>query len=124
MAGGTRSRLDLQLNEARRELAGLEAQSLSVTHLRSQVAGRVVEIRRPSTARCGATRGGQHRAGVDGGGNGGGLEAVMYVSASDGKKIAANDQVELVPRHARKEEHGVLRASVKSTSAYPATPQG
>jgi HlyD family secretion protein len=124
VAGGSRSKLDLQLNEARRELAGLEAQSQSVTRLRSQVAGRVVEIKasvnsavRRDTPVVSIER-------VDGGGNGGGLEAVMYVSASDGKKIAANDQVELVPGHARKEEHGVLRASVKSTSAYPATPQG
>jgi hypothetical protein len=48
----------------------------------------------------------------------------MFVSAADGKKITSKDKVELTLSHARREEHGVLRASVKSTSAYPATPQG
>ena len=121
-AGGSLARADLQVNEARRELAGLEAQSQSVTRLRSLVAGRVVEIKaalnsavRRDTPILSIER---LDAGADA------LEAVMYVSAADGKKIDANDAVELIPSHARKEEHGVLRASVKSTSAYPATPQG
>lgn len=127
-AGSGMARIDLQIHEARRELAGLEAQGQSVTHLRSAVAGRVVEVKtaldsavRRDTAVVSIER-------VDGadGANGGAnaLEAVMYVSAADGKKISANDTVEITPSHARREEHGVLRASVTSTSAYPATPQG
>ena len=52
------------------------------------------------------------------------LEAVMFVSAADGKKIAAGNIAEITPSHARREEHGYMRASVISASAYPATPQG
>jgi HlyD family secretion protein len=121
-SGGSLSKLAMQISDARRELAGLEMQSRSVTHLRSPVAGRVVEIKaavdstvRRDTAVVSIER-------IDSGV--GALEAVMYVSAADGKKISINDVVEITPGHARREEHGVLRASVKSTSEYPATPQG
>jgi HlyD family secretion protein len=116
------AKLELQIADARRELSGLETQGRSVTHLRSPVAGRVVEIKaaidsavRRDTAVLSIER-------VDAGAAA--LEAVMYVSAADGKKISAQDAVEIIPGHARRYEHGVLRASVKSTSAYPATPQG
>jgi len=48
----------------------------------------------------------------------------MFVSAADGKKIAAGNIAEITPSHARREEHGYMRARVVSASAYPATPQG
>ena len=120
--GSQAMRLNLQVNDARRELAALVSQSQAVSHLRSQVAGRVSEIKaaqgslvRRDTPIVGIERLDDPNAE---------LEAVMYVSATDGKKISSKDRVELVPSHTRREEYGVLRARVLSTSAYPATPQG
>lgn len=121
-AGSGLARIDLQRAEARRELAALEARGESVTRLRSPVAGRVVEIK---SALDGNVKRGTAVLSIEPiGADAGALEAVMFVSAADGKKISPRDQVELTPSHARREEHGVLRASVMSTSAYPATPQG
>lgn len=120
-AGGGLARIELQINEARRELAGLEAQDRSVTHLRSSVAGRVVEIKSGLDS---AVRRDTPVLSIERFDAGGALEAVMYVSASDGKKISPRDAVEILPSHAHREEHGVMRASVSSTSPYPATPQG
>ena len=121
-AAGSKARIDLQIHEARRELAGLEQQGQMAAHLRSPVAGRVVEIK---TAVDGAVRHDTPVLSIERvDGAAGALEAVMYVSAADGKKISNHDTVEILPGHARREEHGVLRASVESTSAYPATPQG
>ncbi|UGQ48044.1 NHLP bacteriocin system secretion protein [Massilia endophytica] len=120
-SGGSLARIDQQKAEAQRELAALEAQGQSVTRLRSAVAGRVVEVK---TALNGAVKRDTPVLSVEALDGGDQLEAVMFVSAADGKKISAQDKVELLPTHARREEHGVLRAQVLSTSAYPATPQG
>lgn len=121
-SGGNLARIDQQRAEAQRELAALEAQGESVTRLRSPVAGRVVEVK---TALNGAVKRDTPVLSVEPvGSEAGPLEAVMFVSAADGKKISVEDKVELLPTHARREEHGVLRAQVLSTSAYPSTPQG
>lgn len=121
-SGGSLARIDQQRAEAQRELAALEAQGESVTRLRSPVAGRVVEVK---TALNGAVKRDTPVLSVEPvDSEAGQLEAVMFVSAADGKKISVEDNVELLPTHARREEHGVLRAQVLSTSAYPSTPQG
>ena len=121
-SGGNLARIDQQRAEAQRELAALEAQGQSVTRLRSPVAGRVVEVK---TALNGAVKRDTPVLSVEPvDSEAGPLEAVMFVSAADGKKISVEDKVELLPTHARREEHGVLRAQVLSTSAYPSTPQG
>lgn len=121
-SGGNLARIDQQRAEAQRELAALEEQGQSVTRLRSPVAGRVVEVK---TALNGAVKRDTPVLSVEPvDSEAGPLEAVMFVSAADGKKISVEDKVELLPTHARREEHGVLRAQVLSTSAYPSTPQG
>jgi HlyD family secretion protein len=121
-SGGNLARIDQQRGEAQRELAALEAQGQSVTRLRSPVAGRVVEVK---TALNGAVKRDTPVLSIEPvDSEAGPLEAVMFVSAADGKKISVQDKVELLPTHARREEHGVLRAQVLSTSAYPSTPQG
>ncbi len=115
-------KLGLQIDAARRDLAGLEAQSDSGSRLRSQVAGRIIEVKaqvgslvKRETAVFSVER--QGAAGAP-------LEAIMYVSATDGKKIASGDQVLITLAHAAREEYGALQAKVNSASAYPATPQG
>lgn len=115
--------LALAANDARRELDGLEAQSSEFTQVRTPVAGRVVEIKaaqgtlvKRDTPVIGVERMTQ--------GGGGNLEALMFVSAADGKKIEKAAEVELIPEVTRREEHGVLRGHVAEISDYPSTPQG
>lgn len=118
----TEQRLSLQIDASRRELASLETQSESGGRLRSQVAGRVIEIKAAvgSLVKRGTPVLSIERQDL----SGAPLEAVMYVSAADGKKIAGGDQVQITLAHAAREEYGVLLAKVDSASAYPATPQG
>ncbi len=115
-------RLSLQIDAARRELASLAAQNEAGSRLRSQVAGRVIEIKAAvgSLVQRGTPVLSVERQGR----TGAPLEAVMYVSAADGKKIAGGDQVQITLAHAAREEYGVLLAKVASASSYPATPQG
>jgi HlyD family secretion protein len=118
----TEQRLALQIDAGRRELASLEAQSEAAGRLRSQVAGRVIEIK---AALGSLVRRGTPVLSIERQDQGGApLEAVMYVSAADGKKISSGDQVQITLAHAAREEFGALLAKVDSTSAYPATPQG
>ncbi len=49
------------------------------------------------------------------------LEAVIYVSALDGKKISPGMKVNISPSTVRKEEYGTLLGKVTSVSKYPAT---
>ena len=115
--------LALAANDARRELSGLLAQSSEFTQVRSPVAGRVVEIKaaqgtlvKRDTPVIGVERMTQA--------NGDGLEALMFVSAADGKKIEKAAEAEIIPEVTRREEHGVLRGHVAAISDYPSTPQG
>ena len=117
------STLALQANDARRELQALQAQSGEFTQVRTPVAGRVVEIKaaqgslvKRDTPVIAVERMSQ--------GEGGGLEALMFVSAADGKKIERAAEAEIVPEVTRREEHGVLRGRVEAISDYPSTPQG
>ncbi len=115
-------RLALQIDASRRELASLQAQSEAGSRLRSQVAGRVIEIK---AALGSLVQRGTPVLSIERQDLGGApLEAVMYVSAADGKKINGGDQVQITLAHAAREEYGVLLARVDSASAYPATPQG
>jgi HlyD family secretion protein len=116
------TRVVMQLSDAQRALDALLAQGQSVTHLRSQVGGRVIELK---TAAGNLVRRDSPIASIERlDGPAGDLEAVMYVSAEDGKKIQAKDMVEIAPLHGRREEYGVMRARVLSASEYPATPRG
>lgn len=51
------------------------------------------------------------------------LEARLYLSSADGKRVRTNMVVQLSPVSVKKEEHGLLLGRVASVSAFPATPQ-
>jgi HlyD family secretion protein len=113
----------LQAHDARRELLALQAQSGEFTHVRSPVAGRVVEIKAaPGTlVKRDTPLFGVERSPTAASGD---VEALMFVSAAEGKKIENGAEAEIVPEVARREEHGVLFGQVKQISDYPSTPQG
>jgi len=115
-----RSQIALERSEARRELALLESERGRATAVRSAFAGRVVEIK---AGRGTLVSGETPVALLERRGEAGGVEVVMYVASSDGKKIAVGSATELLPATARKDEHGYLRGKVSYVSDYPATPQ-
>jgi HlyD family secretion protein len=51
----------------------------------------------------------------------GALEAILFVPAGLGKKIRVGDALEVVPDTVRREEHGFIRAVIRSVSEMPRT---
>jgi HlyD family secretion protein len=51
----------------------------------------------------------------------GALEAIVFVPAGMGKKIRVGDAVEVVPDTVRRQEHGFIRAEIRSVSEMPRT---
>lgn len=52
------------------------------------------------------------------------LEAVLYVSAQDGKKVEPGMQIQLAPASVQPEEYGRMVGTVTYVSDYPATSEG
>ena len=52
------------------------------------------------------------------------LEAVLYVSAGDGKKVQPDMDVQIAPSTIKPEEFGYILGTVKSVSAFPVTKEG
>jgi HlyD family secretion protein len=52
------------------------------------------------------------------------LEAVVYLSPLDGKKIKTNMDVQIAPSTVRQEEYGLLVGRVKAVSDYPSSAEG
>jgi HlyD family secretion protein len=48
-------------------------------------------------------------------------DAIVFVSAGDGKRIEAGDPVEVVPSTVKREEHGFIRGRVVAIAELPAT---
>lgn len=49
------------------------------------------------------------------------LQAIMYVSLVDGKKVKPGMDIRVIPSIVNPEEYGSLKAEIKMVSAYPAT---
>lgn len=52
------------------------------------------------------------------------LEAIVYVSSADGKRVQPDMEVEISPATVRPEEFGYIRGRVRSVSAFPMTREG
>ena len=52
------------------------------------------------------------------------LEAVIYISAEQGKKIKPGMQIHLEPSTVKREEFGMMLGNVRTVSDFPMTPQG
>lgn len=115
-----RAQIVLERSETQRELALLRGERGRTTEVRSAFAGRVVEIK--------AGRGTLVHTDtpvilLERSGTSAGVEVVMYVAASDGKKIVPGATAALLPATAQRDEHGFLTGKVSYVSDYPATPQ-
>lgn len=112
-----------RLDEARRELAQLESEQRLTSEVVSPYTGRVLEImaERGSFVARGST---VLSVDLERGGGGRGLEAVVYVPSTHGKKVKPGMEIHIVPSTVRREEYGHLLARVTYVSAFPATRRG
>lgn len=116
---GSREQRRTRIDELRRELAQLEARRNAVSVIRSPYAGRVLEVTVDPGNLVGPgmqilTLESQAKP----------LEAVLYVPAQQGKKIAPGMAVRVSPSTVRAEEFGFMKATVKSVSDFPVSPEG
>jgi HlyD family secretion protein len=112
--------IETQISEARRNLDSLlEARKQAATIV-SPYAGRVVELKAGPGMLI--NQGGPVLT-VERAGASGGLEAVIYLSAAEGKKVRRDMISQVVPSTVRREEHGFMLGKVSYVADYPATLQ-
>lgn len=118
----TATQLRLQVLEAEREVARLEAQYERAIEVTAPYTGRVLEV----VVNAGDLVGpGQALARLDREGRDvQSLEAVLYVPAQDGKRLRPGMPVQLAPTTFKREEFGTVRARVTRVSDFPATQEG
>jgi HlyD family secretion protein len=111
--------LQLRIAELERVLAGLERKLASASAVVSSYNGRVVEVTIDDGQIVSA---GSPVLTVEP--FGGTLEALLYLQAGDGKKVAPGMAVRLAPATVKPEEFGYIMGTVRSVSPFPATTPG
>ncbi|CAK0767713.1 NHLP bacteriocin system secretion protein [Gammaproteobacteria bacterium] len=113
--------IESQINEARRTLDSLKAMRRQTADIVSPFAGRVVELKTGTgmLLNQGSPVLTVERVGVANAG----LQAVIYVSATDGKKVRSGMTAQIIPSTVRREEYGFMVGEVFYVADYPATPQ-
>lgn len=113
-AGGSRT---AELDEARRQLAALQARRDATSQITSPYDGRVLEV---SVDPGNLVAPGMQVLTLENEARP--LEAVFYVPATEGKKIRTGMEVRITPSTVRPEEYGFLEATVRSVSEFPVSP--
>ncbi|MCB0322484.1 MAG: NHLP bacteriocin system secretion protein [Bdellovibrionales bacterium] len=109
----------LKIEEARREVAQLESELRLKSDVRTPYSGRVVEI----TGESGnLVSPGDAILAIEARGKK--LEAVVYVSPTDGKKVRPGMPIHIAPSTVKKEQFGLLVGKIRGVSEYPSTPKG
>jgi len=116
------TQLRLQVLEAERELTRLQGQYERAIEVTAPFTGRVLEVVvnegdlvSPGTALARLDREGREVQD---------LEAVLYISQQDGKRIQPGMRVQIAPTTFKREEFGTVIATVTSVSDFPATQEG
>lgn len=113
-SGGSRL---AELDEARRQLAALQARRDATSQITSPYDGRVLEV---SVDPGNLVAPGMQVLTLENEARP--LEAVFYVPATEGKKIRTGMEVRITPSTVRPEEYGFLEATVRSVSEFPVSP--
>ena len=110
--------LDRLISAAKSAVSELEAR-LATYEILAPVTGRVAEIKAPAGAvlSTGAPVLSIRPATET-------LEALIYASPADGKRIAPGMEVLVSPSSARKEEYGSIQGRIGELAAFPASRQG
>jgi HlyD family secretion protein len=110
-----------QINEARRTLDSLLESRKQMTAVPSPYEGRVVDIK---TAIGSLVAQGSSLMTIEKAtGEKGGLQAVIYVPAAEGRKVQMKMTAQVTPSTVKREEYGFMFAEVAYVSDYPATAQ-
>ena len=108
-----------RIDDVRRQLRELEADMESRSEVRSPYAGRVLEVMaNPGDL---VDRGARILTLEDAKEP---LKGVLFVPASEGKKIRPGMRADISPSTVRPEEYGFIIGTVASVSDYPLTPEG
>ncbi len=112
---------ELQIAAATHEIERLEDQLRLISEVTSPYTGRILEVMAEAGSIVGEGRAimrldlvGDHIQE---------LEAVLYISATDGKKVRDGMDVQISPATVPREEHGYMEAVVSRVSDFPATPE-
>lgn len=110
--------VDSQVNEARQQLAIAQENYETATQVISNSTGIVIEVpvRKGDYVQAGSTI-----IVVQTESNQSTVEALVYFSAADGKKITPGMKIGLVPSTVRQEEYGYILGIVKDVSEFPVT---
>ncbi len=108
-----------RIKNLERAIAAMSNKVTTETNVVSTIAGKVVEIKTSRGAVVGA---GTSIISVEQGEKH--IEAVIYISESDGKKIKEGMVLDVIPSSVRKEEFGSMVGSVISVSEYPTSAVG
>jgi HlyD family secretion protein len=111
----------LRVTDIERQIKLLEDRLADSTAVLSPHAGRVVEVR----ATVGdVIRSGMPIASLERTGEGGGLEALLYVDSRQGKAVHPGMAVEVAPTVVRRERYGAMVAKVLAVEDFPSTRSG
>ncbi len=113
--------IQAQINEARRVHESMLESRKQLTAVLSPYEGRVVEIKTASGSLVG--QGSSLMTVEKAGSEPGGLQAVIYVPAAEGRKVHAGMTAEITPSTVKREEYGFMFGEVAYVSDYPATAQ-
>lgn len=113
--------IESQISEARRTLDSLRESDRQMTSVVTPHEGRVVEIKAGPGSLVGA---GTSLMSIEKTSREtGGLEAVIYVPAADGRKVQPRMSAQVMPSTVKREEYGYMQGRVGYVSDYPATAQ-
>jgi HlyD family secretion protein len=113
--------MENQVSEAQRALDTLLQSKKLTTSLTSPFDGRVVEIKAGAGTLVAQ---GSSVLNVElAGESSGRLQAVIYVDAAEGKRVAPRMEAQIVPTTIKREEHGFLQGVVDYVADYPSTTQ-
>jgi HlyD family secretion protein len=110
-----------QINEARRALDSLLESRKQMTAVLSPYEGRVVDIKTGIGSLV--AQGSSLMTIEKATGEKGGLQAVIYAPAAEGRKVQVKMTAQVTPSTVKREEHGFMLAEVTYVSDYPATAQ-
>jgi HlyD family secretion protein len=110
-----------QINEARRALDSLLESRKQMTSVLTPYEGRVVDIKTGIGSLV--AQGSSLMTIEKTTGEKGGLQAVIYVPAAEGRKVQVKMTAQVTPSTVKREEHGFMLAEVAYVSDYPATAQ-
>ncbi len=114
--------IQIQINETERSIASQMRAASEASQVYSPYNGRVLEVRISEGARVnpGTTLLAVEQTGA----SATGLEAHIYVTPLDGKKVRAGMEVHITPSTVKREEYGVMVGKVREVADFPSTLEG